>query len=162
MDFLEEFDKCARDQRGLATRAQLAAAGLGRGPVQRALTSQDIVRVARGVYGRQPLAPWPTHLLSGGLVDEAFARHAQALLLRLGPGAALCGRSAALVWGLDMLVEPTRLELQVPRGLSHLQLLDHGVRRTSMPAVVVRGLSVTALDATLQECARTRPLNEAV
>ena len=162
MDTAAIFDACALHQRGLATRAQLAAAGLGRGPLQRALAEGALVRVRRTVYARHPLAPWAEHLLSGGQVDAVYLQHAQAALLALGPYAALTGRSAAVLWGLDMLAEPAGLELQLGRGHSHVDLVGVEGRRTSYDVQVVSGLSVLTLPATLQDVARTRPLAETV
>jgi very-short-patch-repair endonuclease len=162
MDTDTIFEACAHDHRGFVTRAQLAAAGLGRGPLQRALAGQALVRVRRTVYARQPLAPWGEHLLSGGQVDAVYLQHAQAALLALGPNAALTGRTAAVLWGLDMLVEPAALELQLGRGHSHVDLLDVDARRTSYDVQTVSGLRVLTLPATLQDVARTRPLAETV
>lgn len=162
MDSEAIFEDCACEQRGLATRAQLAAAGMGRGPLQRALADGTLVRVRRTVYARQPLAPWGEHLLSGGQVDARYLQHAQAALLALGPTAALTGRTAAILWGLDMLVEPAGLELQLGRGHSHVDLVGVKGRRTSYDVEVVSGLRVLTLAATLQDVARTRPLTETV
>jgi very-short-patch-repair endonuclease len=146
----------------LATRAQLKAAGLGRGALQDAVGAGALLRVTRGVYGREPLAPWPEHLLSGGVAAAEFLRHAQAVLLRLGDQAALRGRCAAVVWGLDMLVEPTELEVQVGPSRTRVDLPGVEVRRTTASVELVGGLRVASLQDTLRECAATRPAAEAV
>lgn len=82
--------------------------------------------------------------------------------MQLGPSAALRGRSAAVVWGLDMLSEPPLLEVQAGPGQTRVALADADACRTAGPTRLVDGLRVTTLPATLRECARTRPLEEAV
>jgi very-short-patch-repair endonuclease len=162
MDAIEAFARCARDPYLLVTRQQLAAAGLRSAAVTAAVAASELARVRRRVYARHPLEPWAEHLLSGARVDPAFLRHAAAVLLELGPSTALRGRSAAVVWGLDMLVEPDRLELQVGRNQSRIGLPDVDVRRTAAATQVVGGLLVTQLLPTLRGCAQDRPLGEAV
>jgi very-short-patch-repair endonuclease len=162
VDVAAAFALCSADQHGLATRAQLAAAGLGRGRLQDALAAGDLVRIGRSVYAQVQLPPWPAHLLSGGVADPAFLRRAQACLLRLGPAAALRARCAAVAWGLDMLVEPDQLEVQVPRTQSRVDVPGVDARRTSAAVQVVSGLRVVSLDETLRECALSRPTTEAV
>ena len=156
------FTSCAVDQRQLATRAQLAKAGLGSAALHAALQAVQLRRVRRRVYARRPLDPVGKHLLSGGDVDPAYLRHAQAVLLELGPKAALRGRSAAVMWGLDMLVEPDLVEVQVPVTQSRVKRADIDARRTTEPIEVLSGLRVTSLVGTLRGCAQDRPLNEAV
>ncbi|MDT7540028.1 MAG: hypothetical protein QOI82_3613 [Actinomycetota bacterium] len=162
MDALAIFASCSREQRDLATRERLAKAGLGSAALHAALTSGDLVRVRRRVYARSPIEPCGEHLLSGGRIDPAFLRHAQAVLLELGPKAALRGRSAAVLWSLDMLVEPDVFEVQVPRTQTRVKRVDIDARRTTEPVQIVAGLRVTQLMGTLRGCAQDRPLNEAV
>ena len=162
MDIAAAFAACSRGQRDLATRAQLAKAGLGPAALHAAVATGELHRVRRRVYARSPLQPCGEHLLSGGRIDPAFLRHAQAVLLELGPTAALSGRSAAVLWCLDMLVEPDVFEVQVPRTQSHVRRADIDARRTSESVQVVEGLRVTSLLGTLRGCGQTRPLNEAV
>ena len=152
-------------QRGLATGAQLTRAGLSRGRLARAVTSGELIRIHRNVYGRAPLRPSAPHLLTDAGADPAYLLAVQAALLGAGSGAVACGRTAAVIWGLDMLVEPDVVELQVPRGSSRLNLT--GVVGFQRPGPVVQsatvsGLRVTPVPATLRFCARTRPLVEAV
>jgi very-short-patch-repair endonuclease len=162
MDALAAFDACHRDQFQLVSRRQLAAAGLRSFDLTAAVRDGQLFRVRRGVYGRSPLQPWAPHLLSGGRADPAFLRHAAAVLLELGEGSALRGRCAAVVWGLDMLVEPSRLEVQVRRTHSKGAPQDLDVRRTALPVELIDGIRVTSLLGTLRTCAQDRPLGEAV
>jgi very-short-patch-repair endonuclease len=162
MDLSSILLKCPSDQRDLATRAQLAKAGLGPAGLHAALKAEELARVRRRVYARRPLEPLGEHLLSGGLIDPAHLRHAQAVLLELGPKAALRGRSAAVLWCLDMLVEPDVFEVQVPRTQSRVARDDIDARRTTEQVLVIDGLRVTDLIGTLRGCAQDRPLNEAV
>jgi very-short-patch-repair endonuclease len=162
MDPVGIFNSCSRAQRDLATRQRLAKAGLGPAALHAALTAGDLVRVRRRVYGRSPLEPCGQHLLTGGRIDPAFLRQAQAVLLELGPRAALRGRSAAVLWSLDMVVEPDVFEVQVPRTQTRVKRADIDARRTTEPVQVVSGLRVTGVVATLRGCAQDRPLNEAV
>lgn len=162
MDPLEAFARCKTDQHQFVTRRQLAAAGLRSADLTAAVAAGALSRVRRRVYARTPLQPWAEHLLSGGRVDPAFLRHAAAVLLELGPSTALRGRSAAVVWGLDMLLEPDRLELQVGRSQSRMTLPDVDARRTTAATQLVGGLRVTRLLPTSRGCAQDRPLSEAV
>ena len=162
MDVATAFDARAGRQRQLATRAQLVKAGLGPAALHAALVNKELQRVRRRVYARRPLEPAAEHLLSGGRADPAWLRQAQAVLLELGPEAALRGRCAAIVWCLDMLVEPDVFEVQVPRTQSRVDRDDIEARRTTEKVKVVSGLRVTDLMGTFRGCAQDRPLNEAV
>jgi very-short-patch-repair endonuclease len=125
---------------------------------------QQLVKVYRSVYGRHPLTPHAPHLISGDVVDEAYLRAVHAALLSAGPSAVACGRTAAVVWRLDMLVEPRVVELAVPRGRSRSTLAGVvSFQRDCVATAVTRGgLRVTPPIQTLGFCARTRPSVEAV
>jgi very-short-patch-repair endonuclease len=162
MDATTAFGRCPQGQRGLATRAQLIAAGLRSTDLTAAVRAGELHRIRRRVYGLRVLEPWAEHVLSGGRVDPAFLREAQAVLLQIGGGAALRGRSAAVAWGLDMLVEPDKLEVQVSPRRRRPVARDITVRRTAEPVQLVGGLTVTTLLGTLRSCAADLPLVEAV
>lgn len=165
MSPLVAFAAAASGQRELATSAQLAEAGLTRSRLRRAVAAGELVRIHRGVYGSRPLEPPAPYLLSRGCADPAYLRAVQAALLAAGSGAVACGRTAAVIWGLDMLVEPDQVELQVPRGSSRLSIDGVvGLQRagSQVRAETVGVLRVTPVADTLRFCARTRPLVEAV
>jgi hypothetical protein len=81
IDPLDTIDVLARAQYGLVTRAQLAAAGLDRGRIDRALRRHQLVIVHRGVFrvAGAPLIP-ELHLLAACLAGgpTALASHAAA------------------------------------------------------------------------------------
>lgn len=158
------FAAAATEQRDLATRAQLLAAGLGRTRLSRAVAAGELVRVHPGVYGRTALEPPAEHLLSSNGADPRYLRMVQAALLALGPDAVACGRTAAVVWGLDLLVEPTSVEVTVGRNRSRIVLesVTASRRSAAMASELVQGIRVTPVPLTLRRVARTRPLGEAV
>lgn len=74
--------KVAMRQRGLVSRVQMEAAGLGRGGIEHRIARGRLHRVRRGVYqvGHAAAVPWKTEV---------------AALLAVGPGSVLSHRSAA-------------------------------------------------------------------
>ena len=104
-------DACPDVRQHLATRAHLRAAGLGSGAVDRAVRSGTLLRVRRGVYSPRPLPATPRHAVSGGVPDAAYVSRVRAVILSLGGTPIAAGRTAAALWGFDMLVEPNRVEV---------------------------------------------------
>jgi very-short-patch-repair endonuclease len=162
------WQKLLEEQQGVATRAQLRAAGLGRHALDRCVAAGDLRRLPRAVYTDRPAPTRARYLLSGGRCDEGFAARVRTALLQLGPGARAARRTAAALWRLDMLVEPDDVELDVPHG-SRRRV--PGVRvqqsRSSAQGLVVpvpgcAPLPVTPLVDTVLDCAVDRPLLEAV
>lgn len=153
-------------QQGLATRAQLRAGGLGRRRLDALVTTGGLTRVARGVYRDRPLPARGLHLLSGGRCDVGFAAEVRAALLELGSGARAVRRTAAVLWGFDLLVEPTQLELAVPHGRRTTRTGVPAVRRGTVVGVgAVPGcatVAVTSAVDTVLDCALVLPLVEAV
>jgi hypothetical protein len=164
VDLDSAFRYASAGQRDLARRRQLLAAGLGPRELSRALEQGDLVRVHRDVYGRLPLAPRAEHLLTADGADPAYLRSVQAALIAAGDGAVAHGLTAAVAWQLDMLVEPDAVLLAVRRDRTRLHLPGVQVTRcsSSPTGVTTDGLRVTSVLATLRECARTRPVTEAV
>jgi hypothetical protein len=72
-----------------------------------------VQRVRRSVYSTKPPPPVAGHLLTNGLLDLGYLALMRAALLELGKRAVLGGRSAALAWGWDLLVEPDRVTADV-------------------------------------------------
>jgi len=161
-------DACRPSRQHLACRGHLAAAGLGPAAVAAALADGRLVRVRRGVYSPAPLPTRAQHLVSGGSPDPAYVSHVRATLLSLGPTAMAGGRTAAVLWGLDLFVEPREVEVVVPA--SRRDRTPRGVtlrRRRDAAAVSHRVLGLEAMKVlsplmTVVDCAWTRPLREAV
>jgi len=150
-------------QQGLATRAQLERAGLTRRGIERLVRSAGLERDG-GLYRDRPLPPRGSYLLSGGAVDLGYlAEVRRAQLLR--PGARAARSTAAVLWGMDMQVEPSAVELDVPAG----SRAAPGLRptRTSAsqlwtPVAGLAPLRVTPAVDTVLACAADLPLAQAV
>lgn len=84
----------------------------------RAVGAGTLVRVRRGVYAPEPLPPLPVWLVTASGLSSAFVLSIRALLMSWGPRAAARRRSAALLRGWELLVEPRKPEVAVPRGHS--------------------------------------------
>ena len=156
------------DRPCLATRAQLRGAGWSDRALQAAVESGFLVRVRRGVYTDAPLRVRARHLLRDGRPDEAFVAETRAVLMSMGPRAVAAERTAAVLWGFDLLVEPQLIDVHVPRDHHCLPRAGVIIRRrpgTSPVAVSVLGmgpLPVTGAVETVLHCALSRPLREAV
>lgn len=155
-------------QQGLATRRQLLEAGLTRHGLDRRAATGRLVRVRPAVYARPPVPARGAHLVSGGRPDPGFVAEVRAALLAHGPGARAGGRTAAVLWGLDLAVEPTVLELLVPHG-RRLRPGPDDVRqsrsgRTALLVPVPGCAAVAASTAvdTVLACAGELPLAEGV
>jgi very-short-patch-repair endonuclease len=155
-------------QQGMATRRQLLAAGLSPKALSEAVDDAQLARVRRGVYAAAALdAPGP-HLLSGGRIDAAYVRQVRAVLLPLGTGPVVSRRTAAVLWGFDMVEEPEAVELDVPVTCRGRTIEGAHVQRRDVPAVdmfVSAGgdtLRVASAVATVITCALTLPTRDAV
>lgn len=159
---------CPSERQFLATCTDLAGAGLGTRAVAAAVRNGELVRLHRGVYAAAPLPGRARHLVSGGRPDVGYLAAVRAALLALGPTAVAGGRTAAVLWGFDMLVEPASVEVVTRSARGHEA--PKGVRVTRKRDLTstchkVLGLEevrvLTAVD-TVVHCALTRPLREAV
>src|SRR4051794_19597879 len=93
---------CATRQRDLVTRRQCLAAGLSRRTIEWRLTSGRWVVMQQGVYLTRPgRDDWETSALAALLRADSGGKAADA---------ALCGRSAAFLWGLERRA-PSPVEL---------------------------------------------------
>jgi very-short-patch-repair endonuclease len=157
---------CSAARQGIASREQLSAKGITRGLLARALRTGDLVRLRRGVYGLGPLPIRGRHLLSDGTVDLAYLAEVRAVLLSLNAVADL--RTAALFWGMDMLVEPAVIECRVPRSKRRVSLRGVSARSSEATSSIDLGIRkldpvpVTTATDTVLDCALSRPLLEAV
>jgi len=133
-----------------------------------AVQKGELVRVRRGVYAAAPLAPWGRHLLSDGRPDPAYVEQVRAVLLSLGATAAASGRTAAVLWGFDLAVEPRDVEVHVAAGRTHVHLDGVTAHARDLRDCVVRvvpghgAMRVTSAAATVVGCALTRPVPEGV
>lgn len=159
---------CPPHRQGLANRSHLAAAGLGPAAVADALRAKTLTRVRRGVYSPGPLPARAKHLVSGGNPDPAYLARTRAALMSLGETAMAGGRTAAALWGFDMYVEPTAIEVVVSRSRSSESPADVAIRRVrnAVPAKVsflsLAPVRVLTPVMTVLDCTFTRPLREAV
>lgn len=122
---------------GLLTYGTLRASGVSEPSTRRLLKAGRLVKVARGVYAAEQLPTLPTWLVTKDGLAPAYALHARAQLLSPGRQAAR-RRTAALLRGWGVLVEPRKLELSVPRGATRQKrtLLVRQVRGYSSEDVV--------------------------
>jgi hypothetical protein len=128
----------------------------------------SVVREGRLTRGQLRSSVWrrlfPDVYACGSLrVDHRLrARAAVRLLL---PGAVLCGRSAAVLWGLDLAGPEDDVECTVTPGCRAGTATGVRVTRRALPAedVVIRaGVRVTTPSRTALDLARIHPLEEAV
>lgn len=149
-----------------ATRAQLRAAGLSSGAVQRALASGELLRLRRGVYALAPLPVRGRHLLRDGVPDVGYLAAARAAVTGLGR-AVVARRTAAVLYGMDMLVEPDLVELRVPHGRVLQEpgieaLPSRQTRHVDCSVAGYEALPMTTPVDTVLDCATSRPMREAV
>jgi hypothetical protein len=149
---------------GVATAAELAAAGMSRGQLRRLVQRGAWLRLAHGVFA-------PAGLVAAEAGDAA-GKHAvrvAAALALTGPGAVASHHSAALIYGMGVFglpaAEPVTLT-RAPGGTS---------RRASRPGVHLhiaalptehvvtwRGLPVTSVPRTVVDVARASPFRAGV
>lgn len=108
---------------GLVTASQLRAAGVSDGSLARAVAAGRVLRVHRAVYSLAALPPRPRFLVTDGGASPAHVAHVRAALMSLGSTATACARTAAVLRGWGLLVEPERrLDVAVPHGRSTVAL----------------------------------------
>jgi very-short-patch-repair endonuclease len=167
----DEADRLLLSQQGVATRAQLAAAGLTRRALERALSDGRLRRERTGLYVCSDRPARGLHLLSGGRCDPGYLAEVRAAVLTMGGDAAASRRTAAVLWGFDMFVEPSLVELvelDVHPSRSRAERRGLDVRRRAPRDVEERSVlgtspvRVTGPLRTVLDVAGTRPLTEAV
>lgn len=154
-------------QQGMATRGQLVAAGFPRSQLEPA--AGRLRRIAPGVYADRPLPARGQHLLASGVPDEGYVAEVRQALLRLGEGARAARRTAAVVYGLDMAVEPQVVSVDVPRGRRTRSIEGIDVRSTRRPQSRLwtplpgsAPVRVTPVVDVVLDCAAELPLDQAV
>lgn len=121
-------------QRGLVSRQQLLAAGIGRGAISRMLASGWLLPEHRGVYSVAYRSKQP------------FARETAAVLA-IGPDAVLSHRSAAFVWGMCPATSDASVEVIVPTRSAHRRdgIVAHRTNRLErLETRMHEGLPVTS------------------
>lgn len=167
MDLAEAFS-AARPRQGLITRSQLDELEVPQRAFRRALREGHVLRVRRAVYAAKPQPARAKHLVSGGRPDPGYLAEVRAALLSLGEGVAAGGRTAAVLWGFDMVVEPHAVVLAVPRGRSWIDVkgVVAGEHRSldveEVPVLGFEPVRMLSAVATVLDCALTRPTVEAV
>lgn len=143
MDVSSALSGCSRRQQGLATAADLRAAGVTRSTLSRARAAGEVARVHRGVYSCAALPDWPMFTVGREGPDPSFVQRVRAALLALGEAATAAGLTAACLRGWGLLHEPPRVvEVVVPNGrrkrarLAGVRSLQR--RRTARQALLVR------------------------
>ena len=159
---------CPASRQEQATRAQLLSAGLGTAAISRMVEDGGLVRLRRGAYALAPLPPRGRHLLSDGRVDLGYLAEVRSVLHSLAGGGVADRRTAAVLWQMDMLVEPKLVEVRVPRSRTHVDLDGVRVRcstasaSTTVHAAGLEALPVTTAVDTVLDCCLDRPMQEAV
>lgn len=163
-----EVDVLLQRQQGMATREQLRRAGLTRRSLERALADGVLQRAGLGFYRSDQVPSRALHLLSGGSLDIGYLAQVRQVLLTAGGDAAASRRTAALLWGFDLAVEPAGVEIDVEPARSRLSQAGVDARRRVLHDVVdlpVSGLSplrVSSALRTVMDCAEVLPVPEAV
>jgi hypothetical protein len=152
---------------GLATHAELAAAGYSAARIGTQLRAGTIVQISRGVYALSGLAA----AASG---DEAreHALAVAAAIRRLGPGVVASHQSAAIIHGLDMMPRPGQDQdtgsvtltrsLGVPSRSSRAGVRMRVAELAADQLTTVHNVPVTTVARTVIDLARTLPFRDGV
>jgi very-short-patch-repair endonuclease len=135
-----------RQQWGLVTARQAAAAGMSESMLRRRVRTGSLLRIGKGVYA-----------LAGA--PACWERQALAACLAAGQGALISHRTAAAAWKLDLPV-PDHVELSVPYGrgvrTQHEGVVVHRVRRLeALDCTRIGRLPATSLPRTVVDLAAT-------
>lgn len=138
--------------------------------LDRACLRGELVRVHPGVYADGALEPAGAYLVTDSGPDPSYTRQVRAALLSLGSDAFARGRTAAVLHGWPLLVEPRRtLAIGLPHGrtrssLPDVRLSQHRKPQTTLirPVPEAQRLLVTAPLRTVLDAGRELPLMEAV
>lgn len=130
----------AARQHGLVTIAQLFAAGVGKGAIEKAVRSGRLHRVHRGVYA----------VGHAGLTREA---RWLAAVLACGPGAVLGHRSAATAWGIRDGVGPSVDVVTTGAGRRRSGITVHRAELEPFERRVHRAIPITSPARTIVDLA---------
>lgn len=156
-------------QQGVATRAQLLAYGMTWRGLTAAVADGRLTRVGRGLYRDRPLPARGEHLLSAGSPDPGYVAEVREAQLRLGSTARAARGTAAVLWAIDMQVEPAGISLDVAHGRGAAPVDGVEVRESRRggsvlwcPVPGTAPLAVTPAAETAVACAAELPLAQAV
>jgi very-short-patch-repair endonuclease len=159
---------CSPYRQMMASRSQLATAGVTKFGIAKAVLDGALIAYRRGVFGRVALPTRARYLLSDGKIDPAYLAIVRDALLCLGTTAAAAGRTAAVLWCFDVFIEPDQIEVVVGRGRTRTRGkgVDVTVRadvETELREVLgFEAIRITSPLATVLHCALSCPMVEAV
>lgn len=116
MDVVEVVQRLGGTSQGMVPVSTLIAEGVSRAALSRAKKAGAVFRVAPSVYAVAPLPVRPKHAVTHEGVAPEYVAHVRAALLSLGPKAAACGVTAAVLFGWPVLVEPTVVHVALAHG----------------------------------------------
>ena len=150
---------------GIATSAELIAAGISRDSIRRRVAQGDLLPLGRGVYARSELAAQLTRDDQGG---ERLLRLAAAIAVA-GPRAVASHQDAAIVHELALLERPpagvfalTRPPRAPGNRIDRAGIHLHLATLRSRDVTVRRGIPVTSVERTVVDLARTLPFRSGV
>lgn len=154
-------------RQGLASTQQLIAAGWTCDTIAAAVKNGLLVRRRRAVYSRTEAPGRAPFLLSNRVLDRGYLEEVREVMLSVSNDACVAGRTMCLLYGWDLLVEPTTVEVALPTGrwfnragITVTQLVDRNiVKHRNFGFEALSGLS--RVDTVLH-CAVVLPLREAV
>lgn len=167
VDAVAVIERLGEDSQGLVTAAALRNAGVCSRDITDA--GSAVVKVRRGVYATSPLPAWPKFVVTDEGPAPAYVAHVRAAVLSLGKAAVARGRTAAVLRGWALLVEPGRtIEIAVAHGGSRRS--RKGVKLVQRRQLEVVGIchgdadpiKVTSAVQTAMDCCLALPLREAV
>ena len=167
MDVVEVL-QAAGDRQGVLSRQELRCAGVSDAALSRAVEAGRVLRVRRRVYALAPLPAVPRFMVTDHGVDPDVVPAVRAVLLETGPRAAAAGRTAAVLRGWGLLVEPRRaVDVVVPHGHDRSPLgvqvrqVRHVRGEDLVPLPGLAPLLVTTAAQTVVDCALALPRLEA-
>lgn len=114
---------------GLLTYDQLRLVGVTGAVLTRMVAGGELVRVRRGVYATAAFPALPRFLVTDAGPAPEYVVRVRAVLLSLGDSAVAVGRTAAVLRGWPLLVEPVQVELGIPHGRKPRVLQGVSVRQ---------------------------------
>jgi very-short-patch-repair endonuclease len=138
----ESWIRYAERQSGLITTEQFEAVGLSAYRRRLLVSSGVISPRTRGVWS---VPGWP----------QGWSQSVWEAILRAGPAAVACGRTAAAMWGMDGVAKSAPVELAVPAGRQSRSRAVHRLSSLLPEETTVHGgLPITTVARTLVDLGR--------